>query len=72
MPLSELEPLARIISSVEHQRLPVAVRGVSPSMLRLLGVERIDEGCRSARTIILRCSAERTKIFWARLKLLRW
>ena len=44
MPLSELEPLARIISSVEHQRFPVAVRGVSPSMLRLLGVERIDEG----------------------------
>ena len=42
MPLSELKPLSRVIESVEGQQLPVAVRGISLSLLRVLGDERAD------------------------------
>ena len=42
-PLSELEPMARFVSSVEDERLPVAVRGARLSLLRVLGDERTDE-----------------------------
>ena len=45
MPLSELDPLSRVINSVEGQRLPVAVRGISPSLLRVRGDERTDGHC---------------------------
>ena len=40
MPMSEVEPMARGVSGVENQRLPVAVRAASPSLLRVFGDDR--------------------------------
>ena len=42
MPISELEPTAQVVSNVDDQRLPVAVRDTSSSLLRDLDHERTD------------------------------
>ena len=42
MPKPELVPLARIVCSLESERLPLPLRGGSPSLLHVLGDSRTD------------------------------
>ena len=43
MPRPELVPLARIVCSLESERLPLTLRGGSPSLLRVLEDSRTDD-----------------------------
>ena len=42
MPAPELFPLARVVSCLEGQHLPVSLRGASPSLVRVLDANRMD------------------------------
>ena len=43
VPKPELVPLARIVFSVESEKMPLTIRGGSPSLLRVLEDSRVDD-----------------------------
>ena len=43
MPIPKLVPLARIVCSLESERLPLTLRGGCPSLLRVLEDSRTDD-----------------------------
>ena len=42
LPNAELKPVARLFFGLESRRLPMVVRGASPSLMRVLGDTRED------------------------------